>query len=242
MDNLKRFDIEQLHEQFINAKPFNYIVIDNFLNEDYLNDILEEVNGYENWLNNELNARGSDSGTILSNKKIGISDYNKFGSKVKEFFDFTNSKEMVDFLSGITGIPELLSDEHLFGGGLHRTSTGGHLSIHADFNIHPITQKYRRVNALLYLNKDWKPEYQGELELWEKDMSKCCHSIAPIFNRLVIFRITDDAYHGHPKPWEAPQNIHRLSFALYYYSNDRPEHEKSPAHAALWQKRLGIHY
>jgi len=27
---------------------------------------------------------------------------------------------------------------------------------------------YRRLNALLYLNKDWRPEYRGDLELWSE--------------------------------------------------------------------------
>jgi hypothetical protein len=73
-------------------------------------------------------------------------------------------------------------------------------------------------------------------------MSKCCVSVPPIANRLVIFRITDDAFHGHPKYWMAPENIPRLSIALYYYTDDRPEHEKSSFHMALWQKRTANEY
>ena len=98
------------------------------------------------------------------------------------------------------------------------------------------------MNALLYLNSNWKPEYNGCLELWNRDMQNCCHKIEPISNRLVIFRITDDALHGSPEKWLAPDNYPRLSLAFYYYTDDRPEHEKNNFHWAMWFKRFGQYY
>ena len=56
--------------------------------------------------------------------------------------------------------------------------------------------------------------------------------IAPLFNRAVIFRTTDDAYHGHLSKWNADYD--RLSIAMYYYTDDRPEDEKSGAIYAQW--------
>ena len=240
MTDFSRFDVPALYNSFMNAAPFNHIIIDNFMDTDYLNEIMEEVKGYEKMLDEDYRIKETDY--VVQSKKIGISDYNRFGPKVKNFIDFTRSKEMISFIANVTGIHDIKDDPTLFGGGIHRTTTGGRLAIHADFNIHPHTKKHRRINILLYLNKDWKPEYNGELELWDKSMTNCCHSIPPIFNRLVMFRITDDAFHGHPKYWEAPQHIPRLSFALYYYTDDRPEHEKSGSHMALWQKRNNIEY
>ena len=64
-------------------------------------------------------------------------------------------------------------------------------------------------------------------------MTNCEKKIAPIFNRAVIFRTTDDAYHGHISDWNA--DYERLSFAMYYYTDDRPEHEKSGAVYAQWK-------
>jgi Rps23 Pro-64 3,4-dihydroxylase Tpa1-like proline 4-hydroxylase len=151
--------------------------------------------------------------------------------------DISKSPEMLQFLEKITGINDLESDPHLYGGGIHRTTTGGRLAIHADFNIHPLTGKHRRLNVLLYLNPDWKPEYNGEFELWQTNMSGCTKKVAPIINRLVLFRIRDDAYHGHPEIWKAPIEVPRYSIALYYYTNDRPNEEKNAPHMALWQQR-----
>ena len=53
------------------------------------------------------------------------------------------------------------------------------------------------MNVLVYLNRDWKEEYGGALELWSKDKSRCVRQILPVFNRTVIFTITDWAFHGH---------------------------------------------
>ena len=95
---------------------------------------------------------------------------------------------------------------------------------------------------MLYLNSNWKPEYNGCLELWNRDMQSCAHKIEPISNRLVIFRITDDALHGSPEKWLAPENYSRLSLAFYYYTDDRPENEKNNFHWAMWFKRFGQNY
>lgn len=236
MINFHRFNTSKLHKSFINREPFDHIIIDNFLEIDHAELLVQEVNTYKDMLDHEYTTREKDC--EVQSKKIGISDYNKFGPKVKEFIDISKSPEMIQFISSITGIEDLKADTSLFGGGIHRTATGGRLEIHADFNIHPYTKQHRRVNALLYLNKDWKPEYKGELELWDKTMHTCCNRIAPLFNRFVIFRITDTAFHGHPEYWAGPLNTPRLSIALYYYTEDRPDHEKAPFHMALWQKRI----
>jgi len=145
------------------------------------------------------------------------------------------SAPVLQFLERLTGINGLMGDPSLLGGGVHKINRGGKLGVHADFNVHFRTQLHRRINLLLYLNKDWNAEWGGDLELWEKDMSKCCIKVAPVFNRAAIFNITDDAFHGHPHPLNTPENVSRYSLALYYYTVDRPEHEKAPWHPVVWK-------
>ena len=240
MCDLNQYNTNQLHSDFISAKPFHHVLIDNFLQNDYAEKILNELNQFDPLLDEEYNNKERDY--EVQSKKIGLSDYNRLGPMVQSFIDLSNSKEFIYFLEKITGIQEIESDPHLYGGGIHRTKSGGRLAVHSDFNVHPITKKHRRINALLYFNKDWKLEYNGELELWEKDMNSSPIKIAPLFNRLVIFRITDDAFHGHPEIWNAPISIPRYSLALYYYTSDRPNEEKNEPHMALWQKRFNKYY
>ena len=107
----------------------------------------------------------------------------------------------------------------LEGGGLHQSSTGGFLNIHADYTVHPHERSWqRRANLILYLNDDWHPEYGGDLELWSADMKQCVEKVAPIANRAIIFTTDVDSFHGHPEPMRCPEGAARRSLALYYFS------------------------
>ena len=79
----------------------------------------------------------------------------------------------------------------------------------------------RRVNLLLYLNKNWLDSYGGCLELWDKEMTKCVKKIKPEFNTMVIFNTNDFSNHGHPDPLNCPINLSRKSIATYYFSKGR---------------------
>lgn len=140
----------------------------------------------------------------------------------KFVFEFLNSPEMIKFLENLTGFTGISIDPILLGGGIHKIATGGRLAIHRDFNTHPGTKKKRILNLLIYLNKDWKKEWNGNLELvsnntWDKSLE-----IEPIFNRAVIFNI-EDAPHGHPTPLNTPKDVFRYSLALYYFVDEQPE-------------------
>ena len=57
--------------------------------------------------------------------------------------------------------------DHL-GGGQHEIKAGGLLKIHADFNRHELLGLDRRINVLVYLNKQWEDSYGGHFELWDR--------------------------------------------------------------------------
>lgn len=246
MDNLDKLNINELKQQFLNSKPFNFIIIDNFLDILLSKEIELELRNlpHDEWFDKETNFGhiNNQPDCETQSKKIALNIRKQIPNKTNSIIDLFSSQRIIKFIEDITDIPDLQADPFLLGGGIHKTTTNGHLSVHCDFNIHPQTQKHRRVNALLYLNSNWKPEYNGCLELWNRDMQSCAHKIEPISNRLVIFRITDDALHGSPEKWLAPENYPRLSLAFYYYTDDRPEHEKNNFHWAMWFKRFGQHY
>ena len=123
------------------------------------------------------------------------------------------------------------------GGGFHETSTGGKLGMHADFRINDKLHLNRRLNMIIYLNKDWKDEFGGSLELWDKQMQHKVHTISPVFNRCVVFNTDADSFHGHPDPLTTPENITRKSIALYYYTASKRIYEDSVAHSTMYKAR-----
>ena len=141
----------------------------------------------------------------------------------RRVFDALQSPEVVALMKTVTGIQDLESDPHLHGAGLHAYPRNGKLDVHLDYSIHPVSGKERRLNLIVYMNPDWKPEYGGNLELWDEEMKMCTEVITPAFNTAVLFRTSDISYHGLPKPIQCPDGDYRKSFAIYYVSPARAD-------------------
>lgn len=157
----------------------------------------------------------------VNEKKHGLNKMELLPPAVQDVIREMNSPPFVAYLSKLTGIPNLIADDSLEGGGLHQSKRNGFLNVHADFTVHPHKRNWRRrVNLLIYLNHDWKPEYRGDLELWDRQMKGVVQKIAPIFNRCVIFNTDEDSYHGLPDPILCPDDMTRKSIALYYFTEE----------------------
>jgi Rps23 Pro-64 3,4-dihydroxylase Tpa1-like proline 4-hydroxylase len=209
--------------------PFPHIVIDNLIPEAVLDQVLKEFPSP-----NDIEWRAFKDAE--QNGKLTAEQDELIGPMTRHLLSQLNAAGFMEFLDAITGIDGLIPDPYFKGGGLHQTVRGGFLGVHADFNEYKRLKLERRVNVLLYLNKDWKEEYGGALELWNKDMTACAQKIAPIFNRMVIFSTTDTAYHGHPDPLTCPPDMSRKSLALYYYTVPTSEIQ---AHSTLFRTRPG---
>jgi len=157
----------------------------------------------------------------VNEKKHGLNKMDMIPPDIQEVIKALNSEQFVAALSRLTGIPNLIPDPSLEGGGLHQSKRGGFLNIHADFTVHPHKRNWRRrVNVLVYLNEGWQPEYRGELELWTRDMKQCAQKILPVFNRCAIFNTDEDSFHGLPEPIQCPEDMTRKSIALYYFTEE----------------------
>jgi Rps23 Pro-64 3,4-dihydroxylase Tpa1-like proline 4-hydroxylase len=216
---------------YLDAKPFPHVVVDDFLNPEVLDAVLAEFPKP-----NQIRWQQFDNAREI---KLASAKEANFGPVTRLLFYHLNSMSFLEFLSGVTGIPDLIPDPSLDGGGLHQIVRGGKLGIHADFNKHPKYDLDRRLNVILYLNKDWREEYGGHLELWDRSMTKCEAKVLPIFNRMMIFGTTDFTYHGHPDPLQCLEGMTRKSLALYYFSNGRPAEEISGEHSTLFRDRHG---
>ena len=232
-DMLEKMEGE-IHQFFNDQKPFRYVVIENFFQKEKAEQLLGEY---------PTIAEGKWDGTTYIDQK------NKFqktifekDSLVQSCFDELNGAPFCQWLERITGIEDLQGDDELFGGGLHQSINGAFLNVHVDYNIHPKTKMHRRLNVLVYMNKDWKPEYEGDLELWDFTGKEqvLLNKIAPHFNRCVIFETNEISFHGHPKLLHTPEGVNRKSIATYYYTRTRPEHEIAPEHNTIYVNTEGM--
>jgi len=224
----------EIQTDFQSKKPFHYTVFENFFNQEVLDLIYSSYPTIKN---------GSWDGTTYIDQK------NKFQKTTFEtdsifntVFRELNSPEFLKWLESVTGINNLLGDEELFGGGLHQSIRGAFLNVHVDYNIHPKTKFHRRLNVLVYMNKDWRDEYEGHLELWHltAEHKILLEKVSPQFNRCVIFETNEISYHGHPKPLKTPDGINRKSIAAYYYTANRPQGEVAPEHNTIYINTEGV--
>ena len=214
---------------YVTAKPFPHIVIDNFFDPTVLDDVLDEFPKP-----GEITWQTFDTGAEI---KLASASEASFGPMTRLLLYHLNSKTFLEFLSAVTGIDSLIPDPGFEGGGLHQIVRGGKLGVHADFNKHREFDLDRRLNMLVYLNKNWQEEYGGHLELWNREMTRAEAKVLPLFNRVTIFSTTDYTYHGHPDPLRCPEGMTRKSLALYYYTNGRPAEETAADHSTLFRAR-----
>jgi Rps23 Pro-64 3,4-dihydroxylase Tpa1-like proline 4-hydroxylase len=242
MQSLKDFKIEsflplarmrQLEEaaaaQYAAAKPFPHIVFDNFFDPELVDAVLTEFPRPD-----AIKWQRFDNDREI---KLASAKEASFGPATRLLLYHLNSMTFLEFLSKVTGIENLIPDPSFDGGGLHQIVPGGKLGVHADFNKHHQYGLDRRLNLLLYLNRNWKEEYGGNLELWDREMTRSEAKVAPLFNRVMIFSTTDFTFHGHPDPLRCPEGMTRKSLALYYFSNGRPAEEISGEHSTLFRER-----
>lgn len=239
---MKYIDLKKLNEkknqiksEYQSKKPFRFIMVENFFQLNQVELI------YQNY---PKIKDGKWDGTTYIDQKNKFQK-NKFNENSiwNNVFKELNSTDFLEWLQYITEIEDtLIPDEELFGGGLHQSINGAYLNVHVDYNIHPKTKYHRRLNVIIYMNKNWIDEYEGHLELWDlsKNNKNLIVKFAPIFNRCVIFETNEISYHGHPKPLKTPPNINRKSIATYYYTKSRPTNEIVNNHNTIFVNTEGL--
>ncbi len=224
-------DRDALRAQVRQSTPVPNFKIDNFLDEDFANQVLASYPSFEDAL-----KLGKSFSAVNERNKVQVTDSRLFAEPVAELNRALASQEFLDTLSYVFDIPNLLADPELVGGGIHQTGPRGHLDVHVDFNYIKDRDLHRRLNILIYFNKDWKEEWGGNIELWDKDVKVCEHSYSPIFNRCVVFLTNEISFHG-VSAVKCPPDRTRKSFAAYYYTKEAPAHWTGEAHSTIFKAR-----
>jgi hypothetical protein len=215
---IRPIQVEELRRRVETSSPFPHFVIDDFLDEDFALRVHDAFPPYE-----EAVRIGRQFKTVNERKKVQVTDAAHFAPAVQELNRMLAERSWMDTLARAFDLPYLLADAELKGGGMHQTGSRGRLDVHVDFNYIAERQLYRRLNTLIYFNPDWQPSWGGKLELWDRDVKRCCHSLEPRFNRCVVFATTDISFHGVTAV-TCPEGRSRKSFATYYYTKEAPPH------------------
>lgn len=204
---------DEYRATYQSADPYEHIVLDDVLPREVLQRIFLELD--------EMTSADWNSYVHYNERKFSNTDVTTWGPTLRAVGDAFASDRFCRFLETLTGFEGLHADTTLDGGGVHRTYRGGYLNIHTDFTAHHTIKTWRRrVNLLLYLNREWDPTWGGELELWDKAMTECAAKVMPIGNRILLFTTGEHSFHGHPDPLTTPDGIARQSLALYYFTEE----------------------
>ena len=234
-------DRDWLRAQVRQSKPVPNFKIDNFLNEEFANRVINAFPSYD-----EALKVGRSFAAVNEYKKVQVTDAELFPEPIAQLNAALAAPEFVDLLSYVFEIPNLMADNHLVGGGIHQTGPRGFLDVHIDFNYIEERQLHRRLNILIYFNRDWEEEWGGNIELWDENVKVCHHSFSPIFNRCVVFATNEISYHGVTAVM-CPPNRTRKSFAAYYYTREsadwlgrRESHDDLQGTAQRSRERAGV--
>jgi hypothetical protein len=228
---MQSYDREGLRHQFLDAKPFPFVKIDNFLDPLFAQEVAAAYPSFEAAM-----TQGRSFKAVNEQRKVQITDASTFPEPVAQLNELLASPAFLADLSYVSGIPNLLADERLGGGGMHLTGPGGRLDVHVDFNFIEDRRLHRRLNLLLYLNPLWEDSWGGHIQLWDKDVKNCLESFVPKLNRCVIFETSDISFHGVvPVTTTAPYP--RISFATYYYTKEAPANWDGTVHSTVFRAR-----
>ncbi len=218
LDRLRN-ESELLRQSYAAAKPYPHLVIDNLFEPELLDRLVAEFPQAQNrdWL-------VWDTDHELKTTSRGINGLSTF---TQMFCLWLNSSEVIKAIESIVGIDNLVGDPLFHGAGLHEMHRDGWLEMHADYTRHFDLPLMRRINILIYLNRDWDSSWGGELALQDHQNQQDTVSYPPDFNRTIIFPTTAKTLHGVPNSLSCPLDRSRKLLSIYYWT---------PIPMPLWAK------
>ena len=222
---------QAIRRSFREAKPFRHVVIEGFLEPSACEGLLRDFPAFSDKY--AADEHGGVGRKAVVERAADVSPF------YRSFYDYINSPPFLQAMSALTGIDELIADPTLFGGGTHENLEGQGLNVHIDFNIDERRMLHRRVNLLIYLNKEWEDAWGGAIELHSDPFNPAVDefkSFLPLFNRAVLFETNEYSWHGFRRIALPPEKAHlsRKSFSIYLYTKDRPAEEVVAPHTTFY--------
>ena len=211
---VRRLEIEKignLKKKYENSSKINHLIIENLLPNEIAYKLDSEFPE-----KNLLNLRSEPQ-----EKKYIAVEWNTKSKLVEECLYAFQNKKILEIFSEICDIPDLVGDPELYAGGVSFMNNGCFLNPHIDNSHDRLKEKYRRINLLYYVNKDWNTfEDGGELMLFPNGIKSQPILLPPKFNSLVIMRTDNKSLHAVNKIKRKESG--RKCVSNYYFSNSSP--------------------
>src|SRR5215467_14639901 len=125
-----------LASEYVANKPVPHICLRDFLDPDFARSLAQEFPSATDSVWTQY-KHGNEN-------KLGLCRRELFPAGLGELTDEFNSPRFLGWLTRLTGIPNLLADPDLDGGGLHLSGRGGFLNLHTDFSHHHYHKNWKR--------------------------------------------------------------------------------------------------
>jgi hypothetical protein len=220
--------VQEVCDSYNAQTPYPFAYFDGLFDEALLDEINREID----LANFEKDVRSIDGVEVKT--RSDFEDNESLPPATRRVFELINGGKFLNIVSKLTGIGGLISDPYYDGGGINVIENNGTLAVHVDGTTQHRMQVCRRINAILFLNDDWDPNWNGYHEQWDfvnKELSpfddeqewKCVRKILPKKNRLFFFTTNDHSWHGHAGVLNVPEGVQRRSLIAYYYTSSRPD-------------------
>jgi hypothetical protein len=225
----KYTDTKSLYNEFISNGPFPNIEIPNFLNDELVINMKNEItDSYRK--HNHLLKNFTRNGSHM----VELCEAGDICPLAHQLIGDLHSKYFLDFLEKVTGIDGLIPDPWLVGASYMRCYRGDSLQVHTDFNWNEKLKLHRALTLVIYLNPIWDERWNGDIQLWDKDRTRCVKKYYPMSGNMVLWEYNKQAFHGHPKPLNCPEHITRDGIRLFYYTSDAEHKKDDPPHRSLY--------
>lgn len=228
-------------KEYLNRYPYPYAIFDGLFDDAFINLLNAEIDR-EGFKRDSRNIEGEEVKV-----RSDFDDNEALPQYTRRAFEIINGGKFLNLVSELTGVEGLISDPYYDGGGINIIENGGTLAVHVDGTDQHRMKISRRLNAILFLNDNWEPAWNGYHEQWDfmnKDLSplderqvwRCARKILPRKNRMLVFTTNDHSWHGHAGVLKVPEGVKRRSLIAYYYTSSRPESDLmfSSPHRAIF--------
>lgn len=215
--NPKYNNLSYKKEEFITKNPFPYVVLDDFLEEGYFNQLDSKL------IKNNYFKGGKKFNTNLElNKEISLNE--SLPEFILQITDYLNSNNWVKILKSLTGIEGLRTTNvgNTMLANYHEMGSDGFLGSHVDHSSDPSNGYPHILNIILYLSSEWNTDFGGATLFFDKYGKKQIAKVEYKKNRAVIFLHTPYSFHGVEKLRNNGNTKRKLLYVDYYSTSFDP--------------------